>query len=233
MTSKPLIALVHAIPDSMTAAVAAFRMGWPEADLVNIVDDSLFHNLSSGSSTRDAVIRRFHALTDFALGPSTDGRAPAAILYCCSAFAYAIEAARAGRGVPILTPAEAGIEEALDAGERIGLVVSAEAALPPLVDELGEMARRKGKKYELIPVIAKGAIEALREGRTQEHDRIVADAIGAMPAADVVLMGQFTMSRAAVALDSHHRPPVLTTPGSAVRKLRSLLEGKGAALAVG
>src|SRR5690606_1798022 len=133
---------------------------WPEADLVNIVDDSLFHNLTSGKATHEAVLKRFHALTDFALSPTTDGRKPEALLFCCSAFAYAIDAVRAGRAVPILTPAEAGIEQALDAGERIGLIVSAEAALPPLADEIAGLARAKGREYELIPVIARGAIEA-------------------------------------------------------------------------
>ena len=223
MSQKPLIALVHAIPDSMPSIVAAFGEGWPEADLINIVDDCLFHNLSAGTATREAVVARFHALTEYALGSATDGRKPQALLFCCSAFAYAIEAARAGKDVPILTPAEAGIEQALEAGERIALIVTAEAALPPLVDELTDMARAKGKKPELVTVIAKGAIEALRDGRPEDHDRIVAEAIASMPPVDVALMGQFTMSRAARVLAPNHNPPVLTTPGSAVRKLRTLL----------
>jgi len=218
-----MIALVHAIPDSMPAAISAFRADWPEADLVNIVDESLFLNLTSGTSIRQAVVERFGALTEFALGPGTDGRRPDALLFCCSAFAYAIEQARAGRKVPILTPAEAGIEDALECGNRIGLVVSAEAALPPLLDEFAEVARARNQRYELVPIIAKGAIEALRDGRPEEHDKIVAKAIDSAPDTDVVLMGQFTMSRAAAVISHNARRPVLTTPGSAVRKIRSLL----------
>jgi hypothetical protein len=225
MSQKPLIALVHAVPDSMPAATSAFEAVWPGADVANIIDESLFHNLKSGRAKREAVVERFQALTEFALSPTTDGRRPQAILYCCSAFAYAIERARAGRSEPILTPAEAGIEDALDAGRKIGLVVSAEAALAPLVDEFADIAARKGRKYELVPIVAHGAIEALREGRVQDHDLTVERAIEEAKGVDVVLMGQFTMSRAATRFPKDRTPRVLTTPGSAVRKLRSLLAG--------
>lgn len=225
MSQKPLIALVHAIPDSMPAAIAAFQSVWPDADLANIVDDTLFHNLTSGRAKREAVIARFHALTEFALSPTTDGRRPQAILFCCSAFAYAIGEARADRTVPILTPAEAGIEDALAAGSRIGLVVSAEPALAPLVDEFADIAAAKNRTYELVPIVAKGAIEAARAGRMDEHDRIVKEAIESAPYVDVVLMGQFTMSRAAAVFPPDRTPRVLTTPTSAVRKLRSLIGG--------
>jgi Asp/Glu/hydantoin racemase len=218
-----LIALIHAIPESMPAAISAFGTGWPEADLVNIIDDSLFRGLSSGEAGRHAVVARFQALTEFALGPTTDGRCPQALLFCCSAFGYAIEQARIGKHVPILTPAEAGVTQALESGRRIGLVVSAEAAVSPLADEFAEAARAMNREYELVPIIATGAIEALRAGHGDEHDRLVAEAIASAPDTDVVLLGQFTMSRAASSLPREHMPPVLTTPASAVRRLRSLL----------
>ncbi|WP_218511087.1 aspartate/glutamate racemase family protein [Variovorax sp. dw_308] len=208
----------------MPAAIAAFEAGWPEADLVNIVDDSLFHNLSSGKADREAAVARFQALTEYALGPTTDGRRPQALLFCCSAFAYAIELARAGRQVPILTPAEAGLEQALQTGRRIGLVVSTDPVMPPLAEELANIARAMGRDYELVPIVAEGAIAALRAGDGEAHDRLVIEAIAAAPATDVVLMGQFTMSRAASVVPRDRMPPVLTTPGAAVHKLRALLQ---------
>jgi len=228
MSQKPLVALIHAVPVSVPAATSAFKVVWPDADVANIIDESLFHNLTSGTAERDAVVERFRALTEFALSPTTDGRRPQAILFCCSAFAYAIGQARVGRNVPILTPAEAGIEDALAAGKRIGLVVSAEAALAPLVDEFSGIAAARNRSYELVPIVANGAIEAIREGRMEEHDRIVVQAIESAPEVDVVLMGQFTMSRAASLFLPDRTPRVLTTPTSAVRKLRSLL-GAGSA----
>jgi hypothetical protein len=43
--------------------------------------------------------------------------------------------------------------------------------------------------------------------------------------ADAVLLTQFSMARAASALSEAERARVLTTPGSAVAKLRRLVEG--------
>jgi Asp/Glu/hydantoin racemase len=222
MSSRPLIALVHAIPDSMPAAISAFERGWPEAEIINLVDDSLFKDLDAGTSSASAVIERFLALTRYALGKTTAGKKPQGLLFCCSAFGYAIEAVRKEFEGPILTPAEAALEHALEAGSRIGLVVSAEGAVRPLVEELSAIAGAH-RPFELFPAIAHGAMPALRAGRFEEHDRIVADTIGTLPATDAIILGQFTMSRAAATIKPRKGERLYTTPSSAVVKLRSLL----------
>jgi hypothetical protein len=59
----------------------------------------------------------------------------------------------------------------------------------------------------------------------EDHDLTVERAIEETKGVDVVLMGQFTMSRAASRFPKDRTPRILTTPESAVRKLRLLLGG--------
>ncbi len=41
MTARPRIALIHATPVAMAPIHAAFAADWPEAELTNLLDDSL------------------------------------------------------------------------------------------------------------------------------------------------------------------------------------------------
>ncbi len=223
MRSRPLIALVHALADSMPPAISAFESGWPEAEIFNVVDDSLYKDLEAGTSSPDAVVERFLKLARYTLGQTTAGRKPQGLLFCCSAFGYAIDAVKREFQLPILTPAEAALGDALKAGPRIGLIASAEGAVRPLAEELRAIASPQGRPFELIPAIARGAMAALRAGRFQEHDSIVADTMATQPKTDAIILGQFTMSRAAAAIRPPQGTRLYTTPSSAVQKLRSLL----------
>jgi hypothetical protein len=65
-----------------------------------------------------------------------------------------------------------------------------------------------------------GALAALQAGDPASHDRLILDAVADLPACDAVVLGQLSMARAA---RGHAGPtPLLTTPGSAVARLRAL-----------
>ena len=77
----------------------------------------------------------------------------------------------------------------------------------------------------LVPVMVDDALAALDRGDGAEHDRLVAQAVARaeMAAVDVVALAQFSLARAAEAVARVTRAPVVTTPGSAVRRLRERL----------
>jgi Asp/Glu/hydantoin racemase len=124
---------------------------------------------------------------------------------------------------PVLRPNEAAFEEALEVGQRIGLMVSFGPALPPLKTEVEEMAAQHGLRPEIFATVAEGALEALQAGRADEHDSIVAEAATHLPRIDVMVLGQFSLARAAAAVKARGVKHVITTPDSAVRKLRRVL----------
>jgi aspartate/glutamate racemase len=79
---------------------------------------------------------------------------------------------------------------------------------------------------EVMPVLAEGALAALDAGDVATHDRLAADAARRAQAmgCDVIVLAQFSLARAATAVERAVPLPVLTAPASAVRRLRSRLE---------
>ena len=72
--------------------------------------------------------------------------------------------------------------------------------------------------------MVEGALAALDRGDVETHDRLVGDAAGAVKDCDVIALAQFSLARSAPLVAKATGKRVLTTPDSAVRKLRKLLQ---------
>lgn len=208
------IALVHALRHSPPPIEAAFREAWPEAVLMNLLDDSLSADLSRDGRLTEAMTQRFLTLARYAAGTGAEG-----ILFSCSAFGPCIEAcARDLAPIPVLKPNEAAIEEVVGHGKRIGLLATFPGTIASMPPEFPP-------GVEVVPCLAEGAMAALDAGDAERHDRLVEQAAPALRDCDAILLGQFSLARAAPMVARATGRPVVTTPGSAVRKLRRLLQG--------
>ena len=121
------ITLVHALKHSIVPIEASFAKLWPEARLMNLMDDSLSADLARDGGLSDAMTERFLRLGRYAAGTGSD-----AILFTCSAFGPCIEAvARAHAPMPVLKPNEAMIEQAVAQGpqDRSAVDVPADAGV--------------------------------------------------------------------------------------------------------
>jgi hypothetical protein len=202
------IALIHALKHSVAPIEAAFARLWPDAVLMNLLDDSLSTDLARDGALTPAMTERFLALGRYAAGNGAQG-----ILCTCSAFGPCIEAvARDLAPMPVLKPNEAMIEEAVAAGGRIGLLAS-------FAPTLASMPAEFPAGVEIVPRLADGALAALNRGDGRDHDRLAAEAARGLTGCDVIALAQFSLARAADAVASATGRPVLTTPDSAVRKL--------------
>jgi Asp/Glu/hydantoin racemase len=217
------IAVIHALQDSQVPTWTAFRNGWPEANIFNLMDNSLPRDLLVDGM--EPLKERFLRLGRYAADSRVGGHQTDAILFSCSAFGPALQAVQTTLSIPVLRPNEPAFEEALQAGQRIGLMVSFGPAIPPLKAELEEMARAQGRNPEIMTAVAAGALEALQAGHADEHDRIAMETAGRLPPLDVLVLGQFSLARAAAGIKSRTGLHVITTPDSAVRKLRRVLNG--------
>jgi Asp/Glu/hydantoin racemase len=208
------IALIHALRHSPPPIEAAFREAWPEARLMNLLDDSLSADLAREGRLTPPMTERFLTLARYAVGTGAQG-----ILFSCSAFGPCIEAcADALAPLPVLKPNEAAIEEVTSLGRRIGLL----ATFP---GTLASMPAEFPPGVEVVPCLADGALAALDAGDAGLHDRLVEEAAPALRDCDAILLGQFSLARAAPMVARATGRPVVTTPGSAVAKLRRLLRG--------
>ena len=159
------IALIHALKHSIVPIEASFARLWPEATLMNLLDDSLSADLARDGNLTAGMTDRFLALGRYAAATGAD-----AIQFTCSAFGPCIEAvARAQAPMPVLKPNEAMIEQAAARGHRIGLL----STFPPT---LLSMPREFPSSLEIVPKLADGALAALDRGDRAGHDALVAQA---------------------------------------------------------
>ena len=81
------------------------------------------------------------------------------------------------------------------------------------------MMAAAGVEAALRTISVPGAMQALREGRGDEPDRLLAEAAPALSDCDAVLLAHFSTSRAFDAVSARVSVPVLTSPRSAVLAL--------------
>ena len=210
------IALIHALRHSPPPIEAAFRELWPEPVLMNLLDDSLSADLARDGALTPAMTRRFLDLAGYAVGTGAQG-----ILFTCSAFGPCIDAVKAAfPAIPVLKPNEAMIEEACAAGRSIGLMAS-------FAPTLASMPPEFPAEIVLRPTLVAGALAALDAGDVATHDRLAAEAAHTLKDCDAIALAQFSLARAAPAIAAATGLKVLTTPHSAVRKLRYMLGAGG------
>ncbi|PDT78884.1 aspartate/glutamate racemase family protein [Bradyrhizobium sp. C9] len=206
------ITLIHALKHSIVPIEASFVRHWPEARLMNLLDDSLSADLARDGKLTERMTERFLTMGRYAVSTGADG-----ILFTCSAFGPCIEAvARAHAPMPVLKPNEAMIEQAVAKGKRIGLL----STFPPT---LVSMPPEFPASVTLVPKLAEGALAALDRGDRAEHDRIVVEAAKDLRDCDLIALAQYSMAPAAERVTDATGREVLTTPDSAVKKLKALL----------
>ncbi len=215
------IALIHALKHSIAPIEEAFARLWPTARLANLLDDSLSADLARDGALTPAMTDRFLVLARYAKASGADG-----VLFTCSAFGACIEAcARDLAPLPVLKPNEAMIEDALalvGARGRIGLL----ATFAPTLESMPAEFAAAAPGLTVVAKLAEGALGALDRGDAAAHDRAAVDAAMALRSCDVIALAQFSLARAARVIAAATGRRVLSTPDSAVSKLKRLL-GEG------
>ena len=210
MSARPRIALIHATPVAIEPVVAAFAQGWPEAELANLLDDSLSTDRAKQKGLAPEMFPRFERLARYAVDNGARG-----VLFTCSAFGPAIEAAAKAVSVPVLKPNEAMFDAALERGRRIGMVATFGPAMQSMETEFTDSSGR-----ELQAILADGAMDALRAGDAETHNRLVAEAAARLRGVDAIMLAHFSTARALNAVKARVSVPVLTAPDAAVARLR-------------
>lgn len=215
---KPRIALIHALPASVAPSARAFAELWPEAETFNLLDDALAVDRERAGELTPQIAERVSQLARYAMRSGARG-----ILFTCSAFGPAIEAVARWSAMPVLKPNEAMFEEALARGGKTALLLTFQPSLEGMKAEL--KAQAAGRAHELEVICIPEAMAALQRGDAGEHDRLLAGAARKLGAVDTLMLGQFSMAPALAAVQAAVSCPVLTSPDSAVRKLKGLLGG--------
>ncbi len=220
MTSAPRIVLLHATPVAIEPVKHAFEAEWPEADLLNLLDDGLSPDRAREPILSQVMIDRFVSLGQYAHSTGAAG-----ILVTCSAFGPAIESLAETLPVPVLKPNEAMFHAAVANGNRIGMIATFGPSVGTMEAEFAEYVTQVQSDASLTTILVEPAMTALRAGDVESHNRLIAERAPELEGCDTIMLAQFSTSRAADLVQQKMQAPVLSAPVAAVLRMRELIEG--------
>jgi hypothetical protein len=210
------VALIHAVMVAIDPVREAFAELWPDADVINILDDALSPDRARHPDLTPAMRARIGDLGHYALGTGAD-----AILYTCSAFGVAIDAFAASSPKPVLKPNQAMFARALSTGSRIGMLATFAPSVASMEHEFHEMAGEVGAAHaQLETILIEDALAALKGGDAATHNSLLAQAATRLSGCDAIMLAHFSTSRAYASVSQVFGGPVLTSPRAAVEELR-------------
>ena len=155
MSKKPRIVLLHGTPVAVEPIQKSFATRWPEAEVVNLLDDSLSVDRAKDHDLTPRMFERFMELGGYAQRIGADG-----ILVTCSAFGPAIERMTRELPMPVLKPNEAMFKAAMTRGQRIGMLATFAPSVLTMTEEFDEFVRATGSKGTLKTIVVDGAMDA-------------------------------------------------------------------------
>jgi Asp/Glu/hydantoin racemase len=214
---KMRVVMIHAVAESMQPTKLAFQEVFPEAELVNLLDEGLF--LDFGDQLTPELRRRMTQLICYSAEHGAQ-----AIGLACSVYTPMVEMARGVVDVPVVSSYGSVMAEAVQAGRRVGLIASVPATLRDAGYFLQHVAREYGKLVETYPRLAEDLMTVKRhEGEAVFCRRLAEEVDKLAPHVDAVLLTQFSMASSLSHLRTSTSVPVLSPPHSSARLLKDLL----------
>ncbi len=201
----------------------AFNALWPGIETVSLLDEALSIDRQKQDELSDHLESRILSLAEYAEGLGSNG-----ILYTCSAFGTAIERAASNSNIPVLKPNEAMFERAIAEGDDVVMLYTFEPAMAGMLVEFEEEVQRCGSQAKLRGIYVEDALQALKDGDAERHNQLIADKAKQIEKADVILLAHFSMARALDSVESCTSIPVLSSPHTAVEKMKAVMTARNA-----
>ncbi len=189
----------------------------------HMVDESLLMDLMKVGELTPKIIRRLchHVVAAEEAGADI-------ITVTCSSISPAVDVARKLVNRPVLKIDEPMAEAAVKKGERIGIVATVATTLEPTSNLLRQKAEEAGKKISISTALCQEAFQAILQGDTERHDRIVIEkAVELAKGVDLLVLAQGSMARLTKPLSQQVKIPVLSSPNLFVEKLKTMLQAPG------
>ena len=217
--ARPRVGLVHATPLAMAPMSQAFAERLPHVIVLNVLDDGLLDGLNQAGHLTPALVRRLATVVGLA---ETAG--VRAVLLSCSAYTPVVDTIRALTSVPVMPVDAVLVEEAVRAGDRLGVIATSARSAATISQALEQEAARHGRTPEINTAPVPEAFAANAAGDAARHDAIVAAAARRLAGdgVDAIVLAQASLSRAVPLIGDLERP-VLTSPLLAVQRVAAIL----------
>lgn len=196
------LALLHTSPAHVPVFDALRDAGHPELVLRHLVLEDLLDR--AGESGPQAVAGDVEAALATAVAEGAT-----AVLCTCSTIGGVAESLGPALGVPVLR-VDRPMAAAAAREERVTVIATVAATLPPTLALLAEEADRAGRRVEVRTVLVEGAWERFEAGEHDGYLDLVASATDAVTDADVIVLAQASMAGAVTRTVT--RIPVLSSP---------------------
>jgi Asp/Glu/hydantoin racemase len=152
---------------------------------------------------------------------------PKLILVTGSSFSPCVDSARTMVTVPVIKVDERMAEEAVHAGRRLAIVATEQTTIGPTSLLLSQKADENKRDLELRTIYCEGAHRFLREGKPEEHDRIVLEKIRSenLEDIDAIVLAQVSVARVLSQVEKLTGKKVFSSPSTVVSVLRDLMTG--------
>lgn len=210
------IALLHNSQLLIEVLKKVFERVYPEAKLVNILDESLLRDIREKGRVDHLGVRRVcrYALCAEDLGAD-------AVLMTCSSLCEAVFAARPLVKIPAFAINEPMAKEAVAAGSTITVLGTLRSVLAPTARLIAAKAEEAGKKVKVEEALSASAFEALVSGDPRKHDELVLnEVVKAAKGSDVIVFAQGSMSRLVPEARAKASIPILECLDSGVKQVR-------------
>jgi len=162
------VVMIHTVPvliemfDKLSAELL------PDVQILHILDEVILRkvHLNKGTALREKEWLGILVRNAEEIGAS-------AILVTCTILSTCVDELRPNVGIPIVKIDEMMIEKALSLGEKIAVIATNQDTLEPSTQLVLEYAIKKGKKVDVKSFWVEKAFDAIRQGDTDTHDRLV------------------------------------------------------------
>jgi Asp/Glu/Hydantoin racemase len=212
--------LVHPTPLALPPVDEAFKALWPEAQVLNLLDESLYADVGANGELTPSLYARVANLFRHCEASGADG-----IVFSGSTFGPAVEQGRKGIKVPVLRIEEAMMDEAVARGGAILVVSTQKRAMPVVRGTLDASVKRAGVTPVIKDIWVAGARDALNAGDTDTHDRLIAEQAAAAGEFNTVVLSMISMAPARAKMPPALAQKTLTSGETTVARMRQLLGG--------
>ena len=211
------VTMIHAITESIPPVQLAFSEEFPEAEVINVLDEGLLIDFD-GQLTPN-LRRRMTNLISYCHDNNAD-----AIGLACSVYAPVVDSAKDLVDIPLVSSYGPLMADAVAAGTKIGLIASVPATLRDSEYYLRLAAEGASKPVEPHLCLAEDLIPVMRaEGQPGLERRLEQEVLNLAPDVDVILLAQFSFAAALTHLEKISPVPVLSAPHSSARALKRLM----------
>jgi len=214
----PRVALVSSTRAVFGPMEAAFREGFPEAQILHLLDETLIEDFRREGGLSPHSRRKALQMALTAQEAGLDG-----ILVTCSTLSPSVDDFRPFLKIPVVKIDEPVIEEVVRKAEKIGLLATAETVLKSVEPLVMKKARELGRKISVRSFI-KGDVWPLLQKDPAAFYRAIAEAATeAAKECQAVILTQVSIAPGRDYVEEKERNKIYASPTYAVQALRKIL----------